>query len=88
MEQVFHVFATLGKNYKIKTPVEAKVLDFHILTCLCVLIVCEFYRTLLRGYLNESYNICFLTAVGSLSLTCDLIRLHSRSAVRRREGRG
>ena len=85
MEQVFNIFATLAKNYKAKTPVEAKVLDFHILVCLAALVVCEFYRTLLRGSLNESYNICFLTAVGSFSLTCKVNRLHARVAVRLRE---
>jgi hypothetical protein len=82
MERLFYVLVTLGRNYKSKTPLEAKVLDYHILICLSALVVCELYRTMLRGYLNESYNICFLTVVGSLSLTCNVTRLHARAAVR------
>ncbi len=81
MDAFFDIFATLAKNYKAKTVEGAKILDFHIVICIAALVLCEFYRTLLKGSFNESYNIAFLLILGSFSLTCEITRLYASAHV-------
>lgn len=86
IDNLLTIMTQLASNYTKKTPQIVKIYDFHILICLCGLFICELYRTFLGTSYKYSYNICWMTCLASLTLTCELISVPAHALVRRQTG--
>lgn len=86
IDNLLTIMTQLASNYGRKTPQIVKIYDFHVLICLCGLFICELYRTFLGTSFKYSYNICWMTCLASLTLTCEIISVSADASVWRQAG--
>ena len=77
IDNLLAILSTLTQNYTKTTEPLIKLYDFHVLLCLMGLFIGELYKAFLKGNFQYSYNICFMSCLASLTLTCWFISMPS-----------